>query len=1099
MRSSRRTRLHATLLALTGLCLCAVILSSGLIAQAETTPALPFNRQQDRKSHCSSPDSTAVCFVYFPLISRPTYPQANLPTGFNSGGYEYSLPDGRVFRRDQPLDVTNSAGYVDGASVSSDFEWEPIEGTEHADLYRTARSGISAYRFHVPNGHYLVELHMAEIRRHGPQFRVFDVAIEGQPALQGLDIYALAQHDYAVHFRFATEVQDGQLDVSFSAAEGEPLLSAIWVSQRVPDAHPPPAPAEIDVVGSYRRTLVRWPHVANDDVAGYRVYRGAAPGGPLQPVTPRPTPLARFFDDAVTAGQSYCYAVAAVDVYGNEGPRSPTACATVVDASASSLPVLNLTISPQNLHLLAANPGLEVEVPAILTVGDQPYSVMAEYRGQSTQYSNKKGWKLVANRPIPALQTDTLLLNGEGYDPAMIREKVAYDLHATSGIQPQQASFIHLTLNGEYIGVFTRVENPDRDFLQRTGRDRNDDVFKCHSAMDTRPSCSNLIVKGRNTPELYALAALVNRTPDDEFAAAIADVLDVRGFLNYQAVIAVTADADSAYQYLLHRDRSTGRWQVLPWDNSVSFFDAELPVDYGTSTNPGWGYQANVLLTRVLEVPQYRRYYGERLLELMDGSFSLPGMSARLEAVGQEIWFDAQRDVWKVHRENNDAFAASLAHLPHFVIQRLNYLSTAVPAYMPQQNRFVSINEVMPRNAGAILDPADGQADPWFELVNAGLEPVDIGGMFLTDNLAAPTRFRIPDATVLPPLGALLFWADNQPYQGLNHVNFALPGNSGQIALLDRNGTTQIDAVSYPMLAEDVAWGRFPDYSGHWLALHQPTPGQPNRLLAPVISDVAITPRYPQASDVVTVTAAISDDGSVNAAELIYAVDGTVVTVPMFDDGEHGDGAANDGRYGARIPAFPRGRVVTYYIHASDDYGRGAFDPAAAPELTHKYHVGLAETAIMISEFMADNATTIEDPDEPGEYPDWIELINLGLEPINLNGFFLTDNLQRPTKFRISADIIVEPGDTVIFWADDDTQQGPNHTNFKLSKEGEAVGLFHRTGATPVDTVEFGMQLEDVSYGRCWAQESAWEYLYRPTPGQPNACGRLYLPLLIRQ
>jgi hypothetical protein len=87
----------------------------------------------------------------------------------------------------------------------------------------------------------------------------------------------------------------------------------------------------------------------------------------------------------------------------------------------------------------------------------------------------------------------------------------------------------------------------------------------------------------------------------------------------------------------------------------------------------------------------------------------------------------------------------------------------------------------------------------------------------------------------------------------------------------------------------------------------------------------------------------------------------------------------------------------------------------------------------------------------------------------------------------------------VLFWADDDTQQGPQHTNFKLSKEGESLGLFHRDGATAVDTVEFGIQEEDVSYGRCWAQEDGWEYLYLPTPGQPNACGRFYHPLAVRQ
>jgi hypothetical protein len=1069
-------------------------------AQAAATPAM--RPQPDRQMGCEGPDNSGLCFVYLPLISRPAYPLIDLPIGFNSGGWEYPLPDGRIFRKDQAHSPTNGAGYADGLAVSNDFEWEPIEGVgpaANAALYRTARSGVAAYRFNVPNGQYLIELHMAEIRCHGPQMRVFDVAIEGQPVLQALDLHALAQHDYAVVFRFAAEVHDRQLDVTFSATEGEPLVSAIWVSRRTPGSRPPAMPGAIHVIGGYGRAIVRWPQVEEDDVAGYRVYRSASPDGPFQIITPRPTPIARFFDQATVTGQRYCYTAAAVDVYGNEGPRSPVACATVVDVDASNLPMLNLTISAQNLRLLAENPAAEVEVPGTLMVDGVYYSVVAEYRGRSTQFSNKKSWKLVASRYIPSLQTDTLLLNGEGYDPAMIREKVAYDLYDAAGIAPQQASFVRLALNGEFMGVFTRVENPDRSFLLRTGRDAEDDIFKCYSDMDVRPACVNQVVQGRNTGALYTFAAQINRTPDDEFAAAIADILDVRSYLDYQAINSITGDEDSALQYLLHRARSTGRWQVLPWDNNVTFFRAALPPDYGTSSNPGWGFQANVLLTRVLAVPQYRRYYTERLTELSNGLFSLPAMSARLEAVRQEIWFDAQRDVWKVHRENNDAFATSLSHLPHFVAARLDYLRTAVPAYMPQQSRFIGINEVMPRNTQTILDPADGQSDPWFELFNAGLRPVDIGGLYLTDSLGAPTRYRIPDGAVLPALGAMLFWADGQPGQGSNHVNFRLSPEGGHIYLIDRNGTTLVDTAAYSLLAEDTALGRFPDYNGQWLELRQPTPDQPNRLLAPTISDVSLTPRFPQVGDAVTVTAMVSDDGQISLVELVYTADGQTVTLPMFDDGNHGDGQASDGRYGAQIPAFAHGRLVTYYIRTVDDYGRIAFDPPAAAVLTHRYRVGLAQAPIIISEFMADNATTIEDPDEPGEYPDWIELTNLGEEPVNLNGFYLTDNLLRPTKFRISADIIVAPGGAVIFWADDDPQQGPRHTNFKLNKNGETLGIFHRDGATPIDVVEFGMQGEDISMGRCPAHAGAWEHLYLPTPGQPNACGRSYVPLLVRQ
>jgi len=60
---------------------------------------------------------------------------------------------------------------------------------------------------------------------------------------------------------------------------------------------------------------------------------------------------------------------------------------------------------------------------------------------------------------------------------------------------------------------------------------------------------------------------------------------------------------------------------------------------------------------------------------------------------------------------------------------------------------------------------------------------------------------------------------------------------------------------------------------------------------------------------------------------------------------------------------------------------------------------------LVINEFMADNETTVEDPAEPGEYPDWIELYNGSAETVILNGLFLTDDLNDPTKWQIRSPV----------------------------------------------------------------------------------------------
>ena len=49
--------------------------------------------------------------------------------------------------------------------------------------------------------------------------------------------------------------------------------------------------------------------------------------------------------------------------------------------------------------------------------------------------------------------------------------------------------------------------------------------------------------------------------------------------------------------------------------------------------------------------------------------------------------------------------------------------------------------------------------------------------------------------------------------------------------------------------------------------------------------------------------------------------------VIMFDDGNHNDGAANDGRYGAKITNSSN--IVEFYLYAEND-SSGVFSPERA-------------------------------------------------------------------------------------------------------------------------------------------------------------------------
>src|SRR5690606_34782197 len=80
----------------------------------------------------------------------------------------------------------------------------------------------------------------------------------------------------------------------------------------------------------------------------------------------------------------------------------------------------------------------------------------------------------------------------------------------------------------------------------------------------------------------------------------------------------------------------------------------------------------------------------------------------------------------------------------------------------------VTINEWAAANSGSLLDPADGDADDWFELHNGGASLADLSGFTLTDDPLDPGKFVLPNGVVIPAGGYLLIWADEDTGQSTN-------------------------------------------------------------------------------------------------------------------------------------------------------------------------------------------------------------------------------------------------------------------------------------------------------------------------------------------
>ncbi len=244
---------------------------------------------------------------------------------------------------------------------------------------------------------------------------------------------------------------------------------------------------------------------------------------------------------------------------------------------------------------------------------------------------------------------------------------------------------------------------------------------------------------------------------------------------------------------------------------------------------------------------------------------------------------------------------------------------------------------------------------------------------------------------------------------------------------------------------------------------------------APSVGEVAYATNgsaftAPLSNQPVTVTAEASAAAGIFAVRLYYATGlvGNFQRTEMFDDGNHGDGLAGDGIYGATIPGYPGGTYVRYYIEAvSANTARTVtYSPKGAEHDVFVYRVQADLTGsseVVINEFMASNAVTASDQD--GEFDDWIELYNNGTEAVDLGGWFISDNPNNIPKWEVPAGTIIPGKGYLIVWADENGTQEGLHANFKLSAGGENLYLV-LPDTTIVQDIEFPEQETDMGYAR---------------------------------
>ena len=115
----------------------------------------------------------------------------------------------------------------------------------------------------------------------------------------------------------------------------------------VPDTTPPSVPLDLEILEGDEFLTLLWSQVNDTDLSGYQLYKSEFPPSTEEDLTLFASVIkgvSNYTDSNLTNGQTYYYAVASVDVSGNESEKSPTQSGTP-EAKADTIapdPPLNL-------------------------------------------------------------------------------------------------------------------------------------------------------------------------------------------------------------------------------------------------------------------------------------------------------------------------------------------------------------------------------------------------------------------------------------------------------------------------------------------------------------------------------------------------------------------------------------------------------------------------------------------------------------------------------------------------------------------------------------------------------------------------------------
>ena len=198
-----------------------------------------------------------------------------------------------------------------------------------------------------------------------------------------------------------------------------------------------------------------------------------------------------------------------------------------------------------------------------------------------------------------------------------------------------------------------------------------------------------------------------------------------------------------------------------------------------------------------------------------------------------DSWFDADLSLSRVATEDDDYYSTDEEiDLDNNLNLMACFASISDEERQADSIMPIRVNEVSAANSIYVNEYF--KKNDWVELYNTTDDDINVEGMYLSDNVKKPQKYRITKgdsqvSTIVPAHGYLTIWCDNLVTQDELHATFKLAAEGGTVTFQSSDGNWT-DQLTYPAHDGNSTVGRYPDGSNNLYLMNVPTFGKSNVL-----------------------------------------------------------------------------------------------------------------------------------------------------------------------------------------------------------------------------------------------------------------------------